>query len=66
MGEGTGSIAEELCILLGATAESAILTGKARRITKEEAEEVLLQAEKKGYMHQVTNMDGTNTDLGYL
>ncbi|MBU5293987.1 FAD-dependent oxidoreductase [Anaerosalibacter bizertensis] len=60
MGEGTGSIAEELCILLGATAESAIMTGKARRITKEEAEEVLLQAEKKGYMHQVTNMDGTN------
>ena len=60
MGEGTGSIAEELCIVLGATAESAIMTGKARRITKEEAEEILLQAEKKGYMHQVTNMDGTN------
>lgn len=60
MGEGTGSIAEELCIVLGATAESCIRTGKARRITKEEAEEVILKAEKKGYMHQVTNMDGTD------
>ncbi|WP_125154791.1 FAD-dependent oxidoreductase [Clostridium rectalis] len=60
MDEGTGSIAEELCIILGATAESAIMTGKARPITKEEAKKVILQAEKKGYMHQVTNMDGTN------
>ena len=60
MGEGTGNLAEELCLILGATAESCIRTGKGRRVTKEEAEEVILQAEKKGYMHQVTNMDGTN------
>lgn len=60
MGEGTGNMPEELCIILGATAESCIRTGKARRITKEEAEEVLKKAEKRGYMHQVTNMDGTD------
>ncbi|MCT4508584.1 MAG: FAD-dependent oxidoreductase [Tepidibacter sp.] len=60
MGEGTGNLPEELCIILGATAESCIRTGKGRRITKEEAEEVILKAEKRGYMHQVTNMDGTN------
>lgn len=60
MGEGTGNMPEELCIILGATAESCIRTGKARRITKKEAEEVILKAEKRGYMHQVTNMDGTN------
>lgn len=60
MGEGTGNMPEELCIILGATAESCIRTGKARRITKKEAEEVVLKAEKRGYMHQVTNMDGTN------
>jgi NADPH-dependent glutamate synthase beta subunit-like oxidoreductase len=60
MGEGTGNMPEELCIILGATAESCIRTGKARRITKEEAEEVVKKAEKRGYMHQVTNMDGTD------
>lgn len=60
MGEGTGNMPEELCIILGATAESCIRTGKARRITKQEAEEVVQKAEKRGYMHQVTNMDGTN------
>jgi NADPH-dependent glutamate synthase beta subunit-like oxidoreductase/NAD-dependent dihydropyrimidine dehydrogenase PreA subunit len=60
MGEGTGNMPEELCIILGATAESCIRTGKARRITKEEAEEVVKKAERRGYMHQVTNMDGTD------
>ena len=60
MGEGTGNMPEEMCIILGATAESCIRTGKARRITKKEAEEVLEIAEKRGYMHQVTNMDGTD------
>ncbi len=60
MGEGTGNLPEEMCLILGATAESCIQTGKARRITKAEAEEVLKTAEKRGYMHQVSNMDGTN------
>lgn len=60
MGEGTGNLPEEMCLILGATAESCIQTGKARRITREEADEVLLLAEKRGYMHQVSNMDGTN------
>jgi NADPH-dependent glutamate synthase beta subunit-like oxidoreductase/NAD-dependent dihydropyrimidine dehydrogenase PreA subunit len=60
MGEGTGNMPEEMCIILGATAESCIRTGKARRITKKEAEDVLELAEKRGYMHQVTNMDGTD------
>ena len=60
MGEGSGDLAEELCLILGATAESCIQTGKARRVTKEKAEEILKLAEKRGYTHQVTNMDGTN------
>jgi NADPH-dependent glutamate synthase beta subunit-like oxidoreductase/NAD-dependent dihydropyrimidine dehydrogenase PreA subunit len=60
MGEGTGNLPEEMCLILGATAESCIATNKARRITKEKAEEVLRVAEKRGYMHQVSNMDGTN------
>lgn len=60
MGEGTGNMPEEMCLILGATAESCIATGKARRIDKKKAEEVLREGEKRGYMHQVSNMDGTN------
>jgi len=60
MGEGTGNMPEELCLILGATAESCITTGKARRVTKAEAEKILKDGEKKGYMHQVSNMDGTH------
>lgn len=60
MGEGTGNMPEEMCLILGATAESCIATGKARRIDRKKAEEVLIEGEKRGYMHQVSNMDGTN------
>lgn len=60
MGEGTGNLPEEMCLILGATAESCIATGKARRVTKEKALEVIDLAEKRGYMHQVSNMDGTD------
>lgn len=60
MGEGTGNMPEEMCIILGATAESCIATGKARRIDRKKAEEVLREGEKRGYMHQVSNMDGEN------
>lgn len=57
-GDGTGSIEEELCIIVGDTAESCIRTGKTRRITKQEALDICKKSEEKGYMHQVTNMDG--------
>ncbi|MEG0875851.1 MAG: FAD-dependent oxidoreductase [Oscillospiraceae bacterium] len=58
MGEGCGHKEEELCIIVGETAESCIRTGRTRRITKEEALDIIKKAEEKGYMHQVTNMDG--------
>lgn len=48
----------EWCIELGKFAESCIRTGKSRRITKEEAYEILKKAEDLGYVHQLSNVDG--------
>lgn len=58
MGEGCGHLEKDMCIIVGHTAESCIRTGKARRIDKAKAYEVLKKAEENGLMHQVTNMDG--------
>lgn len=53
----------EWCILLGAYAESCIRVGKARRITLEEAFEIVNKAEERGYAHEVTNVDGADESL---
>ncbi len=58
MGEGCGDLEDDKCIILGDTADAAIRTNKIRRITKEEAMDIILKAEKEGCVHQVTNMDG--------
>lgn len=58
LGEGCGDIAEETCIIMGSAAESCIMQNKARRITLEEAYEILIKCEKRGYTHQVTNING--------
>ncbi len=56
--EGTADLRGEWCITLGKYAESAIRMGKARRITREEAEDILRRAEERGYVHQLSNIDG--------
>lgn len=58
MGEGCGHLEKDMCIQLGKGAEYYIRTGKARRITKEEAFEILRKAEANGLMHQIPNIDG--------
>ena len=57
-GEGTDDLEGEWCIQLGKFAESCIRVGKARRITKEEAYDIVRRAEEKGYVHQLSNVDG--------
>ncbi len=57
-GEGTADLRGEWCIVLGKYAESAIRMGKSRRITRQEAEEILKKAEERGYVHQLSNIDG--------
>lgn len=64
MGEGCGHLEKDMCIMVGHTAESCIRTGKARRISKQEALDILKTAEENGLMHQVTNIDGTDKIFG--
>ena len=63
VGEGTADLEGEWCIELGKYAESCIRVGKARRITRQEAEEILRRAEERGYVHQLSNIDGPDFSL---
>ena len=63
-GEGSGDIEGEWCIGLGDFADYMRETGKGHEITKEEALEILRQAEERGYVHQITNIDGENKIFG--
>lgn len=63
VGEGTSDLEGEWCIELGKYAESCIRVGKARRITRTEAEDILKRAEERGYVHQLSNIDGPDFSL---
>ena len=63
-GEGSGDIEAEWCIGLGDFAKYLIETEKGRPISYEEAMEVLQKAEERGYVHQITNIDGENKIFG--
>ncbi|MBQ9066776.1 MAG: FAD-dependent oxidoreductase, partial [Clostridia bacterium] len=63
VGEGTADLEGEWCINLGNYAESCIKVGKARRITREEAEAKIKRAEELGYVHQLSNIDGPDFSL---
>lgn len=58
MGEGCGHLEQDMCVQMGSGAEYFIRTGKARRITKEEALEIFRKAEENGLMHQMPNIEG--------
>lgn len=57
-GEGTGQIEGEYCMGVGDMAEYCVERGMGRYITYEEALEILDRAERHGYVHQITNIDG--------
>ena len=57
-GEGSGEICGEYCIAVGDMAEYMDDRGIGRYITKEEVYEILERAERHGYVHQITNIDG--------
>ena len=63
VGEGTADLEYDCCINLGQYAESCIRAGKARRITRAEAEEIILEAERRGAVHQLSNIDGKDFSL---
>ena len=63
-GEGSGDIEGEWCIGVGDFTRYCRETGHGRDITYEEAMEILQKAEDRGYVHQVTNIDGENKIFG--
>ena len=64
-GEGTGDIEDYWCIGLGDMAEYLVETHKdAYYCTYEEVMEVLRKGEERGYVHQITNLDGEDKIVG--
>lgn len=59
MGEGCGHLEKDMCIQLGSAARYYINTGRGRRITREEAYDILRRAEENGLMHEIPNADGS-------
>jgi len=63
IGKAGEDLEGEWCIQVGEFAESCIKTNRARRVTKEEAYDILRRAEEMGYVHEVTNVDGPKNSL---
>jgi len=59
LGEGCADDPDDWCIQLGDMADYTVETGRAHYITKEEALEILKKAEDNGFVHQITNIDGS-------
>ncbi len=59
LGEGCGDDPDDWCIQVGDMADYSVETGRAHYITKERALEILKKAEDNGFVHQITNIDGS-------
>ena len=60
LNDGCTDDCNDWCVQLGDMADYAVETHRARYITKERALEIFELAEKNGYVHQITNIDGEN------
>ena len=60
LGEGCADDCNDWCIQVGDMADYTVETGRAHYITKEEALDILKKAEENGYVHQTTNIDGSD------
>lgn len=57
-GGNAGSDPQNWCIGLGDMADYCVETGKGHFATYDEVLDILILAEKNGYVHQITNIDG--------
>lgn len=57
-GEGSGDVESEWCIGVGEFGDFVTEIGNGRKISYDEAMEILQKAEDNGYVHQITNIDG--------
>lgn len=53
-----GSDPQNWCIAVGDMSDYLVETGKGHYITYDEVLDILILAEKNGYVHQITNIDG--------
>ncbi|MDO4413929.1 MAG: FAD-dependent oxidoreductase [Erysipelotrichaceae bacterium] len=64
-GEGTGDIEDYWCIAVGDMAEYLVETHKdAYYCTYDDVMKVLKRAEERGFVHQITNLDGEGKIVG--
>ncbi len=64
-GEGVGDIEGMMCLAVGDMAEYLVESHKdARYCTYDEVMEILQRAEEKGFVHQITNLDGEDKIVG--
>jgi len=57
-GENAGSDPQNWCIGVGDMADFLVETGRGHFVTLDEVMDILVLAEKNGYVHQITNIDG--------
>ena len=57
-GDNGGRDPQNWCLGIGDMADYLVETGKGHFITYDEVIDILLEAEKNGYVHQITNIDG--------
>lgn len=57
-GEGCGHLEEDMCIIMGAAADSIVKANRVRKINATEAYDILRRAEDDGLVHQITSMEG--------
>ncbi|MBE6141624.1 MAG: pyridine nucleotide-disulfide oxidoreductase [Erysipelotrichaceae bacterium] len=60
IGDGCIDDCDDWCVQFGDMADYTVETGRAHYITKERALEIFEKAEKNGFVHQITNIDGEN------
>ena len=58
-GDNAGSDPQNWCVGVGDMADYCVETGKGHYATYDEVLDLLILAEKNGYVHQITNIDGS-------
>ena len=61
MNEGSGDMDESFCLYMGHCADMFINLGRGRRISKQEAYELIAHVEEIGCVHQITTLEDGNT-----
>lgn len=61
MNEGAGDLDESFCLFMGHCADMFINLGRGKKLTKDEAYEMMRHVEEIGCVHQITTLEDGNT-----